>query len=165
MFRSIQHTVNCNEESYEICSIPYDWFLKWTMIQFLRQFLFKILLLFAEKIRSLVRDTRAKNRVLWKSLCDQKILIGGCRACFSDLSQISQIITDKKMFLTNENSGLPPRIVDFRVFFRNYVITGRLAGKTQRTKNLRRRDTPFTMWISHTNVVRFPVCNLIKHKN
>ena len=121
MFRSIQHTVNCNEESYEICSILYDWFLKWTMIQFLRQFLFKILLLFAEKIRSLVRDTRAKNRVLWKSLCDQKILIGGCRACFSDLSQISQIITDKKMFLKKGKFWFTASNRRFPRFF--FVIT------------------------------------------
>ena len=31
------------------------------------------------------RDRHAENRVFRKRLYDQKLFIGGCRACFSDL--------------------------------------------------------------------------------
>ena len=54
------------------------------------------------------RDASAENRVFTKSQYDQKLLIGGCRACLGDL---------EKMLLKIENAILRPQIVDFRVFF------------------------------------------------
>ena len=39
----------------------------------------------------MVRDASAENRVFTKSLCDQKLLIGGCRACPSDLETVFNI--------------------------------------------------------------------------
>ena len=54
------------------------------------------------------RYPSAENRVFTKRLYDQKLLLGGCRACFSDLETV---------FKKCKNFILRLEIYDFTEFF------------------------------------------------
>ena len=54
------------------------------------------------------RDASAENRVFRKRFYNQKLLFGGCRACFSDLETV---------FKKFENFIFRPEIYDFTVIF------------------------------------------------
>ena len=59
-------------------------------------------------VGTITRDNHAENRVFTKRLYDQKLLFGGCRACFGDLETI---------FEKFKNFIFRSKIYDFLIIF------------------------------------------------